>query len=210
MNAVTAAMPMPRNPLAYAKPVIWLLALSPLAWLALTAQQQGLGPNPAEYLNRFLGDWALRMLFVALAITPVRKLTGWTDVARFRRLIGLFAFFYVALHVTSYVVLDQFLDWAAIWADVVKRTYITLGMVAFVILAAMAATSTTGMMKRMGGRNWRRLHKGVYAAGILACGHFFMMRKGLQLEPMIYGAILAMLLGARLLPNRKRAHSTRT
>ena len=210
MNTVTAAMPMPRNPLAYAKPVIWLLALSPLAWLALTAQQQGLGPNPAEYLNRFLGDWALRMLFVALAITPVRKLTGWTDVARFRRLIGLFAFFYVALHVTSYVVLDQFLDWAAIWADIVKRTYITLGMVAFVILAAMAATSTTGMMKRMGGRNWRRLHKSVYAAGILACVHFFMMRKGLQLEPMIYGAILAMLLGARLLPNRKRAHSTRT
>jgi len=210
MNTITAAMPFPRHPLAYAKPAIWLLALSPLAWLVATAVQQGLGPNPAEYLNRFLGDWALRMLFVALAVTPLRKLTGWTEVARFRRLIGLFAFFYVTLHVSSYVVLDQFLDWAAIWADIVKRTYITLGMAAFVILAAMAATSTTGMMKRLGGRNWRRLHKGVYAAGVLACVHFFMMRKGLQLEPLIYGAILAMLLGVRLLPNRKRAHSTRT
>ncbi len=186
-----------------AKPAVWLLALMPLAWLAMRVVNQDLGANPAEFMNRYLGEWALRMLFIALAVTPVRRLTGSIEIMRFRRLLGLFAFFYVALHLSSYIVLDQFFDWAEIWSDIVKRTYITLGMIAFVILAAMAATSTAGMIKHLGRRNWSRLHKGVYVAGVLAVIHFFMMRKGFQIEPLVYGGILAMLLGARLLPNRR-------
>ena len=187
-----------------AKPVVWLLAVMPLAWLAWPAVNQDLGPNPAEAMNRYLGDWALRMLWIALAVTPLRLVTGNTTVVRFRRLLGLFAFFYVALHLSSYIVVDQFFDWRAIWNDIVKRTYITLGMGGFLILLALAATSTKGMIKRLGGKGWNRLHKGVYAAAILAAIHFFMMRKGFQLEPLIYAGVLALLLAARLLPARKR------
>ena len=187
-----------------AKPVVWLLAVMPLAWLAWCAVNQDLGPNPAEAMNRYLGDWALRMLWIALAVTPHRLVTGNTTVVRFRRLLGLFAFFYVALHLSSYIVVDQFFDWRAIWNDIVKRTYITLGMGGFLILLALAATSTKGMIKRLGGKGWNRLHKGVYAAAILAAIHFFMMHKGFQLEPLIYAGVLALLLAARLLPARKR------
>lgn len=190
-----------------AKPAVWLLALMPLAWLVWRAVNQDLGPNPAEAMNRFLGDWALRFLLFALAVTPVRLVTGNTTVVRFRRLLGLFAFFYVALHLSSYVAVDQFFDWAAIWNDIVKRTYITLGMAGFVILLALAATSTKGMIKRLGGRNWNRLHKGVYVAGVLGVIHFIMMRKGFQLEPLIYAGILGILLLSRLLPARKRARA---
>lgn len=193
-----------------AKPAIWLLALTPLSWLLWHVVNQDLGPNPAETMNRFLGDWALRLLWIALAVTPLRLLTGNASVVRFRRLLGLFAFFYVALHLSSYIIVDQFFDWRAIWNDIVKRTYITLGMGGFIILAALAATSTKGMIKRLGGRNWNRLHKAVYVAGVLAAVHFIMMRKGFQLEPLIYAGILALLLGARLLPARRRAQASRT
>ncbi|MBT6095468.1 MAG: sulfoxide reductase heme-binding subunit YedZ [Rhodospirillaceae bacterium] len=192
-----------------AKPAVWLLALGPLAWLAWRVFNQDLTANPAEFMNRYLGEWALRMLFVALAVTPLRRLTGQVEVMRFRRLVGLFAFFYVALHVSSYVVVDQFFDWPAIWADIVKRLYISLGMGALVILAAMTATSTAGMIKRLGRRKWSRLHKGVYGAAVLAVIHFFMMRKGFQIEPLVYAGILAMLLGARLLPKRRSKRPAR-
>ena len=185
------------------KPLIWLLALAPAAWLASTVVNQTLSPNPTEAINRFLGEWALKFLIATLAVTPLRKLTGWTVLTRLRRLFGLFAFFYAVLHLTSYIVVDQFFDWAAIWNDIVKRTFITLGMVGFVILAALAATSSARMVKRMGGHNWQRLHKGIYAASVLAVIHFIMMRKGFQLEPLMYTAFLTVLLGARLLPSRK-------
>jgi len=191
-----------------AKPAVWLLALAPLAWLAWHVVNQQLGPNPAEAMNRFLGDWALRMLWIALAVTPIRLATGNATVVRFRRLLGLFAFFYVALHLLSYVAVDQFFDWLAIWNDIVKRTYITLGMAAFLVLAALAATSTKGMIKRLGGRNWNRLHKGVYLAGVLAAIHFIMMRKGFQLEPLIYAGILAGRLATRLVHTRKERTKT--
>ena len=192
------------------KPLIWLLALAPAAWLAWTVVNQTLSPNPAEAINRFLGEWALKFLIATLAVTPLRKLTGWAVLTRLRRLFGLFAFFYVVLHLTSYIVVDQFFDWAAIWNDIVKRTFITLGMLGFVILAALAATSSARMVKRMGGHNWQRLHKGVYAASVLAVIHFIMMRKGFQLEPLMYTGFLTMLLAARLLPSRKTRISSVT
>ena len=185
------------------KTVVWLLCLMPLIWLGVSVAVQGsgaigpLGANPIEYLNRFLGDWAIRILIIALAVTPFRLISGKNWVARYRRVLGLFAFFYVTLHLSSYVVLDQFFDWPAIWRDIVKRNYITVGMLGFVCLLPLALTSTKGMIKRLGGQRWQNLHKLVYVAGIAAGFHFIMMRKGFQLEPLIYAAIIGVLLGYR-------------
>ena len=192
-----------------AKPAIFALSLGPLAWLMWQAAAGGLGANPIEATNRFLGDWGLRFLLIALAVSPVSQLGGWPVVMRFRRMLGLFAFFYVSLHLTSYVALDQFFYWPEIWADIVKRTYITVGMAAFVMLVPLAVTSTSGMIKRLGARRWKRLHMLVYPATILGVFHFFMMVKADTREPLIYAAILAVLLGYRVamraLPRPPRA-----
>ncbi len=195
---------------AFAKPAVFIACLGPLAWIAWAAGVGGFGPsgplgaNPIEYINRYLGDWAIRFLLGALAITPVRGITGWTGAQRFRRMIGLYAFFYACLHLSSYIGLDQFFDWREIWNDIIKRNYITVGMVNFILLAALAATSTNAMVKRLGGKRWVKLHKLVYAAGVLACFHFYMMRKGVQLEPMIYAGICAVLLGYRVIKHLKK------
>ncbi len=200
-----------RDPITWiAKPVVWGLCLAPLAWLGwLVADAfffggRGLTANPIEYINRYLGDWALRILLVSLAVTPVKIVTGWKQVVRLRRLIGLFAFFYVFLHINSYVVLDQFFNWQAIWEDIIRRWYITVGMVGLLSLIPLAVTSTKGWIKRLGGKNWNRLHKLVYLAGLAACLHFFMMRKGIQVEPIIYGAVFAGLMLTRLIDPLKR------
>lgn len=189
------------------KPIVWVLCLAPLGWMGWLGYSGGLGANPIEYINRFLGDWALRFLLVALAVTPVRGLTGLNQVQRFRRLLGLFAFFYVVLHVSSYVVLDNFFDWRTIWDDIIKRWYITVGMAGLLSLIPLAVTSTQGWIKRLG-KNWAKLHKVVYFAGAAGCLHFFMMRKGFQYEPLIYAGILAALLGWRVWQNmaKKRKH----
>ncbi len=182
------------------KPIIWALCLLPLAWLGWLIVNQDLTANPAEFMNRYLGEWAIRILWVALAVTPVKILTGWKQVLLFRRLIGLFAFFYGVLHVTSYVAIDQYFDWIAIWDDIIKRIYITIGMSSFLIMTTLAITSSSWMIKRLGGRTWTKLHRGVYLAGTLAVIHFIMMRKGFQIEPLIYAVILASLLCIRLAP----------
>ena len=198
-----------------AKPIVFTAALMPLAWIAWTAVASGFGPtgplgaNPIEYINRFLGDWAIRFLLMALAVTPLRGITGWTTLMRFRRMIGLFAFFYVCMHLSSYIGLDQFFDWGEIWRDITKRNYITVGMVNFLILTPLAATSTKGMIKRLGAKRWTKLHKLIYVAGIAACFHFYMMRKGVQLEPIIYAAICASLLGYRVLAYWKKKAAAR-
>ena len=188
---------MPRR-LVWLKPLVFAAALLPLAWLAWTAVFGSLGANPIETVNRTLGDWALRFLLIALAVTPVRKITGWTALARLRRMLGLFAFFYVCLHVSSYVGLDQFFDWQAIWKDVLKRRYITFGMGALLLLIPLAATSTDGMIRRLGGRRWRALHRAVYLILPLAALHFWMMVKADHSRPLLYGAIGAALLGYRV------------
>ena len=193
-----------------AKPLVFASALIPLAWITWTAVASGLGPtgplgaNPIEYINRFLGDWAIRFLLLALAVTPVRGITGWTPLIRFRRMIGLFAFFYACMHLSSYIGLDQFFDWTEIWKDIVKRNYITVGMVNFVLMASLAATSTKGMIKRLGAKRWTKLHKLIYVIGIAACLHFYMMRKGVQLEPIIYAGICAVLLAYRVVAHLKK------
>ena len=186
------------------KPAVFVLCLGPVAWYGWLAATGGLGANPIEATNRFYGDWGLRFLLMALAVTPLREALRFKVLARFRRMIGLFAFFYVVLHLTSYVVLDQFFDLAAIWGDIVKRNFITVGMVAFVMLVPLAVTSTTGWQKRLGGKRWQRLHRVVYAAGILGVFHFYMMIKADFREPLIYAAILATLLGWRVFKRLKR------
>jgi sulfoxide reductase heme-binding subunit YedZ len=193
-----------------AKPAVFVACLGPLAWLVWQVFTGGLGANPQEAMNRFLGDWALRFLLLALAVTPLRGLTGWGAVMRFRRMIGLFAFFYVVLHLTSYVVVDQTFDWPAIWADIVKRRYITVGMITFVLLLPLASTSTNGMVRRLGGRRWVRLHRLVYAAGVGGVFHFFMMVKADIREPLVYASALALLLGYRIYAARKRRKGTAT
>lgn len=189
------------------KPAIFFLSLTPLAWLVWQVLYGYLGVNPIETVNRFLGDWALRFLLIALAVTPVRKITGWAQLARLRRMLGLFAFFYVCLHLSSYIGLDLFFDWQGLWKDVVKRRYITFGMAAFVLLLPLAATSTDAMVRRLGGRRWRLLHKSVFLIAVLAVVHFWMMVKADIREPMLYAAILAVLLGYRaitaLIPVRR-------
>jgi len=185
------------------KPSVFVLALLPLAWLAGRALTDQLGVNPVETLNRFLGDWALRFLLIALAVTPLRRLTHWAPLARLRRMLGLFAFFYVCLHLASYVGVDLFFDWAALWKDVAKRTYITLGMAAVLLLVPLAVTSTDGMIRRLGGRVWRRLHMLVFPAAILGVAHYWMMVKADIRQPLLHAAVLAVLLGSRLWAMRR-------
>ena len=156
------------------------------------------GPTRSKLQTGFLGDWALRLLLIALVVTPLRILTKWNRVVRFRRMLGLFAFAYVVLHLTSYVVLDQFFDWSAIWKDIIKRWYITVGMTGVVLLIPLAVTSTKGWIKRIGGEAWQKLHKLVYPAAILGVFHFYMMLKADFREPLVYAVILTVLFGIRI------------
>jgi len=183
---------------SWVKPLLFGLCLIPLGLLGFRAASGGLGANPIEACNRFLGDWALRFLLIALAVTPVRELSGWNALARWRRMLGLFAFAYVVLHFSSYVGLDQFFDWRAIGREIVKRRYITLGMLAVLLLIPLAVTSTDGMVRRLGGRRWRALHRLVYVIAPLGVTHHWMMVKKDITEPAIHAFILAVLLGWRV------------
>ena len=180
------------------KPAVFALSLLPFAWWAWRAANGDLGANPIEATTRYFGDWALRFLLIALAVTPVRLILRWTGIARLRRMLGLFAFFYVVLHVMSYVGLDLFFDMPLLIQEVIKRNYITVGMFALVILIALAATSTDAMARKLGGRRWRRLHALVYPAAIAGVIHYYMMVRAGFLEPLIYACILAALFAVRL------------
>ncbi len=179
------------------KPAVFTLSLAPLALLMMRGFANDLSANPVEFIIRYLGDWALRFLLLALAVTPVRLATGWNEVARLRRMMGLFAFTYVVLHLLAYTGLDQGFDLAGLWNDVMKRIYITVGMAAFVILIPLAATSADAMIRRLGGARWRALHRLAYPAGVLAVIHYFLMIKAGYQQPTVYAVILAVLLGMR-------------
>ena len=181
------------------KPIVAAAALAPLAYLALGAWRGSLGANPIEAVTRSTGVWTLRLLILTLAVTPLRRLTGWNDVIRLRRMLGLFAFFYGSLHLLTYVWLDQFFDWQAMAKDVVKRPFITAGFSAFVLLVPLAATSTAGMIRRLGGRAWRRLHRLAYVAAALGVVHYWWLVKLDTRPPLRYGVLLAALLLVRLL-----------
>lgn len=183
-----------------AKPVVWLLWLSPLAWLVWGVLANSLGANPAEALIRSTGDWALRALWLALAVTPLRQWLQLPALARFRRLLGLFAFFYATLHLVSYAWLDMGWSAAEIVADVWQRPFILVGMLTLVLLLVLALTSPRTMLRRLGGVRWQRLHRTVYGAGLLALLHFYWMRTGKNdtAEVAVYAVLLAMLLGWRV------------
>lgn len=198
----------------YAKPVVFLACLLPAAWLALgiwglesgdagSGAARALGANPVEKVQDTLGIWGLRLLLATLAVTPLRVLTGFAKLHLFRRMLGLFAFFYVCMHFLWYLFVDQALDWAQLAADVVKRPYITAGFTVLVLLVPLAVTSTRRAMRRLG-RRWQTLHRLVYPAAILACVHFWWQVKADIREPAVYAAVAALLLGWRLANRRRR------
>ena len=179
------------------KPLVFALCLTPLALMVWKLFGGGLGANPVETVNRQLGDWALRFLLITLAVSPLCWLTGRSEWGRFRRMLGLFAFAYAALHVANYLAFEQSLVWADVWGDVLKRSYITVGLLSGLILIPLAATSPKAMIKRLGAKRWKKLHRTVYVAAIAAVFHYAMMVKADLREPLIYAAVLALLLGWR-------------
>jgi sulfoxide reductase heme-binding subunit YedZ len=185
---------------------LWGLAIAPALVLLGRALGDRLGANPVEALTLELGHWALRFLLLTLAATPVRRLTGWSVLLRHRRLLGLTAAAYALLHLLVYMVLDQGLMWSQIVADVLKRPFITAGMAAFVLLLPLAATSFDGAIRRLGARRWQVLHRLVYVATGLALLHFWWKVKADTREPAIYLAVFVLLLAARWLAPRRRAH----
>ncbi|MFK7814753.1 MAG: sulfite oxidase heme-binding subunit YedZ [Gammaproteobacteria bacterium] len=185
------------------KPVLFILLLVPLAMLAYSFYSEGFGANPIETINRYTGDWALRILLLTLVFSPLIRITRWNNIIQYRRMVGLFAFFYVCMHLTSYIVLDQFFDFSAVIDDVFKRPFITAGFSAFILLIPLAVTSTNKMVERLQYR-WIQLHRLVYFIAMLAVLHFWWMVKVDTREPMIYAIILAVLLGFRLVYYLKR------
>ncbi len=186
------------------KPLWFAACLAPFVWMCLLAFNLaggGLGPDPIEETQDFMGIWALRMLLLTLALTPLRRLTGWLWLIRLRRMTGLFALFYASMHLLNYLVPDQGLAWGAIVEDIIERPFITLGALAVAGLIALGITSTQGWQRRLG-RNWAKLHKLVYVIAILVVWHFWWQVKSDITEPAIYAGILAALLAFRL-PSRK-------
>lgn len=173
------------------------LALLPLAGLVRGVVEDSLGADPVAALTHATGEWALRLLLLGLALTPLRRFTGQAWPIRFRRLVGLYAFFYACLHLAVFLVLDLGGYWTQIFEDIVKRPYITVGFAAWLLLVPLALTSTRGWIKRLG-RRWAQLHRAVYAVGVLAVLHFLWLVKSDLREPLVYAAILAVLLGLRL------------
>jgi len=210
------------------KPLFFVASLAPAGWLVWAILTGNLSANPLSDLTNETGIWALRFVCVTLAITPLRRITGWNQAIRFRRMAGLFAFFYGTLHFLTYIVVDRFASlvdfpdgyvaWstarhlaAAIWEDISKRPYITIGFSAWLTMLPLALTSTAGMIRRLGGRAWNRLHKLVYATGVLVVVHYWWLVKADISRPAAYGIVVALLLGTRLYWARLRtARVTRT
>lgn len=189
---------MPKQARISVKIVVWGVALSPLLLLLYRVITDGLGANPISYATNLFGDTTLRLLLASLALTPLRIAFGISWQMSLRRLVGLFAFFYAGLHFTVWIAVDHFFEWEQLTADIIKRPYITVGMLALTLLVPLAATSTSGMTKRLGGKNWRRLHRLVYLIGLLGVLHYlWLVKKGVN-DPYLYAAILAILLGVRL------------
>lgn len=191
------------NRIVLLKLLVFIACLLPLGQLIALAATDALGANPIEAVTRDLGDWALRFLLITLAVTPLRRLTGWSGLMRLRRMLGLFVFFYAGLHLTSYVLLDQFFDWSTIATDILKRPYITVGMGSFIILLILAVTSLRSMQARLGGKRWQRIHRLVYLAGVGAVLHYYWLVKADTRIPIVYGIVLVVLLGLRL-PHRTK------
>ena len=176
------------------KVLVFLLCLSPAVYLGWRFYLQDLTANPLEYITHFTGDWTLRLIVATLAITPLRKLLQLPDLIRFRRMVGLYAFFYASLHLLAYLWLDRLFDFHDITKDIAKRPFITVGFAAFVLMAPLALTSTKGWIRRLGGKRWQKLHRLVYVSGIAAVIHYKWLVKSDFRLPYLYGAIIGSLL----------------
>ncbi|MBL8482758.1 MAG: sulfoxide reductase heme-binding subunit YedZ [Rhodocyclaceae bacterium] len=186
------------------KCLVFAACLLPLADLLWAAWRDDLGANPIEAITRGLGTWTLNFLLITLSVTPLRKLSGLDWLVRLRRMLGLYAFFYASLHLLTYLWLDQFFDWAAIVKDIAKRPFVTAGFLAWLMLVPLAATSTQAMMRRLGGRRWQRLHRSVYAIGVVAVLHYWWLVKKDVTLPFTYALILGALLAWRAVRRQDR------
>lgn len=184
------------------KPVVFVLCLLPLAILAWQAFADLLGANPIDEIADRTGEWTLRFLLITLLMTPLKRLTGWGWPIRMRRMLGLYAFFYACLHLLTYLWLDQFFDWSEIWLDILERPFITVGMLAFVLLLPLALTSNRFMVRKLG-KNWKRLHRLAYVVPALGVVHFLWVVKADVLQPFIYAVLLTALLLVRM-PGARR------
>lgn len=180
------------------KVVVFIAALVPAAYLTFGIFTDGLGANPAETLQTQTGIWALRFLVLTLAVTPIRRLTKWNRVIQYRRMLGLYAFFYSFLHLLAYAVLDRYFDFAGVWEDVAARPFITAGMIAFVLMIPLAVTSTKGWIRRLG-RRWQLLHRLIYISAIAAAIHYLWKVKIIGGSPVYYAVIIGVLLAFRIL-----------
>lgn len=200
---MAAINPTPKQ-LKAIKALVFVLALLPFVRIAALVAMQ-VPVDPVEFITHGSGDWALYLLCVTLAVTPLRRFTGWNWLVRLRRMLGLYTFFYASLHFLAFLWFDHFFDLAAMWRDVLKRPFITVGFIAFVLLVPLAATSTQAMIRRLG-RNWARLHKLIYAIAPLAILHYWWMKAGKHNfeQPIVWGCVVALLLGLRVVWNWHR------
>jgi sulfoxide reductase heme-binding subunit YedZ len=182
----------------WTKVVLFVLCLVPLAWLGGFAYRQELTANPIEFITHYTGDWTIRFLLITLGVTPLRKLFNLPQLARFRRMLGLFAFFYGCLHLTTWLWLDKFFDLSEMWKDVVKRRFITAGMTAFLLMLPLAITSTAGWVRRLGFVRWQRLHRLIYFSALAGVIHYYWLVKSDVRLPLMYAAIWAVLMLYRL------------
>jgi methionine sulfoxide reductase heme-binding subunit len=180
------------------KTLLFVVCLIPAVWLTFALFTDQLGANPVEAVTRQTGLWALRFLWITLLITPLRWMTGWNDLVKFRRLLGLYVFFYAVLHMLLYLGLDQSFDIAEIIKDIIKRPFITIGFFSFIALIPLAVTSNNAMVKRLGGRRWKKLHRLTYVIAIASSIHFYMLVKLDKAEPLVYIALLVILLAPRV------------
>jgi sulfoxide reductase heme-binding subunit YedZ len=182
----------------WTKVPVFLLCLVPFGILVWRAMQNDLGANPIEFITHATGDWTLRFIVITLAITPLRKILKQPALIRFRRMMGLFAFFYGCLHFATWIGLDKFFDWSEMWKDVEKRRFITVGFLGFVLMIPLAITSTAGMIRRLGGKRWQQLHRLIYVTAVAGVIHYYWLVKSDVRKPLEYAALVGVLLAWRL------------
>lgn len=176
---------------------VFALCIGPLVSLSWRAFNGGLGANPIEFITHLTGDWTLRFLVITLTVTPLRKILRWPELVRFRRMLGLFAFFYACLHLMTYIWLDKFFVWGDMLKDVVKRPFITAGFTGFVLLVPLAVTSTAGWIRRLGGKRWQKLHRLIYVIAVAGVIHFYWLVKSDIRQPLFYGLLVFLLFAYR-------------
>lgn len=193
----------------WTKVVVFLLGLTPMAFLIWWGYKLDLTANPLEFITHYTGDWTLRFLVITLCVTPLRVLLNRPAITRFRRMLGLFAFFYGCLHLLTWVWFDRQFEIAGMWEDIAMRLYITVGMAGFLMMLPLAITSTSGWVRRMGFKNWQRLHMLIYPAAIAGVLHYLWLVKSDIRDPLMYGAMVAVLLGFRVAVKLKAAATRR-